>query len=140
MLKSLSGGLVIEGTCHCEQVKWSYELALESVTACNCTLCSRYGALWAYGFLNQGIKVSGPTSVYMRGRQLSGYHFCSTCGCLAYYLAQKEDDQGQRKIAVNTRMIKEPDQIFNLPIDHFDGRYKFEDLPRDGRCIKDLWF
>ena len=27
-----------------------------------------------------------------------------------------------------------------LPIDHFDGLEKWEDLPRDGKCIRDLWF
>lgn len=28
----------------------------------------------------------------------------------------------------------------HLLIDHFDGLDKFDDLPRDGRCIKDMWF
>ena len=27
-----------------------------------------------------------------------------------------------------------------VPIDHFDGLDKFEDLPRDGRCVADYWF
>ena len=27
-----------------------------------------------------------------------------------------------------------------LPIDHFDGLDRWEDLPRDGRCVSDLWF
>ena len=30
--------------------------------------------------------------------------------------------------------------IAKLPIDHFDGLDKFDDLPRDGRCVADLWF
>ena len=28
----------------------------------------------------------------------------------------------------------------NLPIDHFDGLDTFDDLPRDGRCVRDMWF
>ena len=43
------------------------------------------------------------------------------------------------RIAVNLRLT-EPQPIANLPIDHFDGLEKWEDLPRDGRCIRDLWF
>jgi hypothetical protein len=27
-----------------------------------------------------------------------------------------------------------------VPIDHFDGLDKFEDLPRDGKCVADVWF
>lgn len=131
---------MLEGTCHCGNVKWTYAKPLESVTACNCTLCRRYGALWAYGHLDAGIQVSGPTQAYMRGRKINGYHFCSQCGCIAYYLANAKDDQGRHRIAVNLRMITKPDLIAELPIDHFDGLDKFDDLPRDHRCVKDIWF
>jgi len=121
-------------------VKWTYTLPLESVTACNCTLCSRYGALWAYGHLENGVTVSGPTKAYGRDRKLNGFHFCSNCGCIAYYLSNHKDDQGRLRIAVNLRMIADPTVIATLPIDHFDGLDKFEDLPRDGRQVKDIWF
>jgi hypothetical protein len=30
--------------------------------------------------------------------------------------------------------------IADIPIDHFDGLDTFDDLPRDGRCVKDYWF
>lgn len=131
---------MITGSCHCETVKWTYSLPLESVTACNCKLCRRYGALWAYGHLDQGIQISGSTSVYMRDRKLNGFYFCPRCGCLAYYLSNSEDEQGRRRMAVNLRMIHDPNQIAHLPIDHFDGLDKFEDLPRNGRRVQDLWF
>jgi hypothetical protein len=42
-------------------------------------------------------------------------------------------------MAVNLRLT-EPEPIAHLPIDHFDGLDKWEDLPPDGRCIRDLWF
>ena len=131
---------MLEGSCHCGTVKWTYAPSLESVTACNCTLCSKYGALWAYGHLEHGVKIAGPTGIYMHNRKLSGFHFCKNCGCLAYYLANAADEQGRLRIAVNLRMIQDPAPIADLPIDHFDGRDKFEDLPRDHRCVRDLWF
>ena len=131
---------MIQGSCHCEAVKWNYNVPLESLTACNCTLCRRYGALWAYGHLNQGIQISGETKAYERGSKINGYHFCKTCGCICYYLANKKNEEGQFRIAVNMRMTLEPAQIQNLPIDHFEGLDKFEDEPHDGRCVKDLWY
>jgi hypothetical protein len=131
---------MINGSCHCGLVKWAYVFPAESVTACNCSLCRRYGALWAYGDLGTDAQIEGPTNVYMWSNQHSGFHFCSKCGCLAFYLANKPDENGNRKIAVNFRMVQNPDQIQNLRIDHFDGHDKFEDLPSDGRKVKDLWF
>lgn len=131
---------MLKGVCHCGNVKWTYDSPLESVTACNCTLCSRYGALWAYGHLDHGVAISGATKFYERGSKINGYHFCEICGCVAYYLAHKKDEQGRFRIAVNLRMLTDPNLVAALPIDHFDGLDKFEDLPRDHRQVKDLWF
>jgi hypothetical protein len=47
---------------------------------------------------------------------------------------------GRRRIAVNLRLADDPDQVAPLLIDHFDGLHTFEDLPRDGRRVSDLWF
>lgn len=128
------------GSCHCEKVKWSYPLKLESVTTCNCTLCSRYGALWAYGYLDEGITVDGETQKYSRGSKTNSFNFCGVCGCLAYYMANSIDKDGRRRIAVNTRMISDPNLIADKIIDHFEGLESFEDLPSDGRKVKDLWY
>jgi hypothetical protein len=135
------GGLqMLEGQCHCGKVKWSYPLALESVTACNCNLCRRYGALWAYGHIEDGIKVSGPTKAYSYAKKHNGFHFCAECGGITYYLSNSLDSEGKRRCAVNLRMITDFSKIAQLPIDHFDGFDKFEDEPRDGRTVKDLWY
>lgn len=42
-------------------------------------------------------------------------------------------------MAVNLRMT-EPPAIEHLPIDHFEGLVSFKDLPRDARCVRDMWF
>lgn len=39
-----------------------------------------------------------------------------------------------------TWRFAEPDVVADIPIDHFDGLDRFDDLPRDGRCVRDLWF
>lgn len=129
---------MIQGACHCGAVRWQFEAVPESATACNCTVCRRYGVLWAYDYEGEGIQVSGPTKAYVRGKSIE-FHFCPNCGCVAYWRAQQPKETGRRRIAVNLRLA-EPEAIAAVPIDHFDGLDKFEDLPRDGRCVRDYWF
>jgi hypothetical protein len=128
---------VIEGSCHCGAVRWQLDGEPDGATACNCTVCRRYGCLWAYDHEGEGIRVTGATQAYIRGDSIE-FHFCSACGCVAFWRAQRPDG-GRRRIAVNLRLA-EPEAVAGIPIDHFDGLTTFEDLPRDGRCVADYWF
>jgi hypothetical protein len=129
---------MIEGSCHCGRVRWTFEGVPESATACNCTLCRRYGTLWAYDYENEGIRVSGPTQVYIRGKHIA-FHFCPNCGCVAFYRGLEPGKDGRRRVAVNLRLA-DPKLVGAIVVDHFDGLESFQDLPRDGRCIAALWF
>jgi hypothetical protein len=129
---------LIQGSCHCGATQWQYEGLPEGATACNCTVCRRYGVLWAYDYEGEGIKVTGATQLYTRGKAIE-FHFCAVCGCVVFWRGQNIDKQGRRRIAVNLRLA-EPDAVAKIPIDHFDGLNTFEDLPRDGRCVADYWF
>ncbi|MCB9977918.1 MAG: GFA family protein [Rhodospirillales bacterium] len=132
----------LKGTCHCKKLSWTLTGDPGSITACNCTLCRRYGTLWAYDYENERIRINGPSQVYTRtdGAQPSlEIHFCPTCGCVLCWRGLKPQKDGRRRIAVNIRLA-EPEAVADLLIDHFDGLTTFEDLPRDGRCVKDLWF
>ena len=82
--------------------------------------------------------MSGPTTAYVRGESL-GFHFCPTCGCMAYWRGLQPNAEGKRRIAVNLRLA-DPKAVADVPIDHFDGFETWEDLPRDGRCVRDYWF
>lgn len=130
---------LLQGSCLCGAVEWEFDGIPESATACNCTACRRYGTLWAYDYENEGIRVRGNTVAYIRGDRSLGFHFCPTCGCMAYWRALESNNEGRRRIAVNLRLT-EPEPIAALPIDHFEGLHRFEDLPRDGRTIQDMWF
>ena len=130
---------MLEGSCHCGNVKWDLDGVPESATACNCTICRRYGVLWAYDYDGERIKTTGETTTYIWGDSTVGFHFCPTCGCVAYWRAVETDTEGRRRIAVNLRLA-EPDEVAQVPIDHFEGLVSFQDLPRDGRCVKDYWF
>jgi hypothetical protein len=129
---------MIQGFCLCGAVHWQLDGTPDGATACNCTACRRYGALWAYDYEGEGIRVSGPAQAYIRGKGLS-FNFCPTCGCLAFWRALRLEENGRRRIAVNLRLT-EPEAVAQIPIDHFDGLGTFEDLPRDGRRVEDYWF
>jgi len=129
---------MLEGSCHCGAVSWRIDAPVESVTACNCTVCRRYGVLWAYGHADEDVHVMGETRAYVRGREI-GFHFCPTCGCVVSWRSLQPNAEGRRRAAVNIRLA-EPDQVAHLPVDHFEGLKTFADLPRDGRRVADMWF
>ncbi|XOV83206.1 MAG: GFA family protein [bacterium] len=130
----------LTGSCHCGRVTWKLDTLPQSVTACNCTICRRYGVLWAYGHITYDVHVSGETTPYRRddGGAIN-FYFCARCGCVTHYIATTAGDDGKQWTAVNLRLA-EPKVIADLPIDHFDGLESFEDLPRDHRCVSDMWF
>jgi hypothetical protein len=130
---------MIEGSCHCGSVRWRFDGQPDGATACNCTVCRRYGVLWAYDYVDEGIHVTGPTKAYVRGKAIE-FHFCPHCGCVAFWRALRLEEGGRRRIAVNLRLAEQPEAIASIPIDHFDGFDTFDDLPRDGRCVSDYWF
>ncbi len=133
---------MLEGTCHCSTMHWTFDGMPESVTACNCTLCRRYGTLWIYDFEGERITVTGPSSVYIRAddaRPSLEIHFCPRCACVICWRGLRTDERGRRRIAVNLRLA-DPGLVAHLPIDHFDGLNTFADLPRDGRCVSHMWF
>lgn len=129
---------MIHGSCLCGAVHWQFAGEPDGATACNCTACRRYGVLWAYDYDGEGIQTTGTTHTFIRGKALA-FHFCPTCGCVAFWRALQTDADGRVRIAVNLRLA-EPDVVAHIPIDHFDGLDTFDDLPRDGRCVADYWF
>lgn len=128
---------MIEGFCHCGAVRWSFASLPDSATACNCTVCRRYGVLWAYDFEGERITVIGATKAYVHGDKSLGFHFCPECGCVAYWRALSLGEDGRRRIAVNLRLAH-PDAVGAIAVDRLDG---LESWGRQRRgCVADLWF
>ena len=132
---------MLEGACHCGQVRWTFQGEPEMATACNCTVCRRYGVIWIYGFDGHGVEVSGETREYVRadGDKHLGFHFCPTCGCVAYWRGRVLLENGRRRVGVNVRLA-DPEAVAQIPLEHLDGLDTWKDLPRVGKCVTDLWF
>jgi hypothetical protein len=133
---------MLSGQCHCGRAHWTLEGDPGRITACNCTLCARYGALWAYDYESERIALHGPTASYRRhGKADPALEilFCPTCAAVLAWRGLRLDPDGRRRMAVNIRLAP-VDAVADLPIDHFDGLNSFDDLPSDGRVVRDLWF
>lgn len=133
---------MISGRCHCKTAGWTLKGDPGSITACNCTLCRRYGALWAYDFIDERISITGKTRSYRRidaAQPALEILFCEACACVVAWRGLEPEKDGRRRVAVNVRLA-DPADVTHLEIDHFDGLDTFDDLPRDGRCVRDMWF
>lgn len=89
---------MLKGICHCGECGWTLDAVPKSVTACSCTICRRFGALWAYGHIGLDVVVFGESTAYRRGdgRELA-FHFCAICGCAMYYVALTSGASGHRR-------------------------------------------
>lgn len=111
---------MIEGACHCGAVSFTVPAAPEWLTECNCSLCRRLGALWAY-YDPTAVTIEAPggaTLAYVQGDRTLAVHTCKTCGCTAYW-APLGDDCRER-MAVNFRLC-EPRDLAGITVRHFDG-------------------
>jgi hypothetical protein len=79
------------GTCHCGKVRVTVPRRPRSVTDCNCSICRRYGVLWAYYRAKQ-VKVEGArnTESYKWGRKALNFVRCKTCGVLVAWQRVKK--------------------------------------------------
>ena len=133
---------MLTGTCHCGAAGWTFDGDPGPVTACNCTLCRRYGVLWAYDHVDERVRRSGPTSAYGRADEADPaleILFCPTCACVVAWRGLGRDGDGRTRIAVNARLAA-PETVADLPVEHLDGLVSFEPKRDDGRRVRDMWY
>ena len=110
---------MIEARCHCGRVRLHLRFVPTELTDCNCSLCRRYGALWAY-YPKTDVQVEQRepgVDAYSWGSQTRSFYRCSTCGCVTHWEA---NDPARSKLGVNARLL-EADIVAGVPIRPFDG-------------------
>src|SRR6516164_3515620 len=107
-------------TCHCGAVRILVRQLPRTVTRCNCSICRRYGALWAY-YKPSSVQISAPKSglvKYSWNRRIREYHRCKNCGCVTHYTYRKKRDWNT--VAVNASNF-EPAVIAGARVRRLDG-------------------
>ena len=105
---------MIEASCHCGAVRFAVEVARGEVNACICTICRRYGALWAY-YPPAQVRFadgSGPTDTYVWGERRLAFHRCSACGCVTHW---SPTDPAWPRMGVNARLMA-PETLAAIPV------------------------
>jgi hypothetical protein len=111
---------VISASCHCGAVRIEIPFKPESATCCNCSVCRRLGALWAF-FPVDAVRIRadrGATQNYVWGKRTRRFVRCTACGCTTHVYPAAGSPQ--REIEVNVRMF-EPTQLGWFRIRLFDG-------------------
>ena len=96
---------MLTATCHCGAVQVSVPRKPVTVTDCNCSICRRYGVLWAY-YKASTVRIAvkpKATDGYTWGRKALRFVRCATCGCLMYWERVVPDPD--RKMGVNARNL-----------------------------------
>ena len=71
------------GSCHCGNIAYEVEGNIESLVACNCSICQRRGhLLWFVPRAQLDLKTpESAMSSYTFNRHVIKHYFCPTCGC-----------------------------------------------------------
>lgn len=118
---------MITASCHCGNITITMPDKITTVTSCNCSICSKYAALWAY-FTAEEIKINAPAESlanYCWGDKMINFHHCKQCGCITHYTST-ELGPAQRT-AVNVRLLDgKPMSAFNIR--YFDGADTWQEI------------
>ena len=111
---------MLTATCHCGAVKVHVPRTPASLTSCNCSICRRYGVLWAYYKDAEVDLVASPgaTDEYVWGSKSQKFVRCKECGCVMQW--KKFSISEGTNTGVNARNF-EPSAIEAVKIRLLDG-------------------
>ena len=113
--KTYSGG------CHCGRVRYDVTSDLGLVAECNCSICSKRGALWAFVKKPQFklLKGADALSDYQFGKKKIHHLFCTSCGIGSF--SEGVAPNGDETVAINVRCLDDVD-VSTLTTKPFDGK------------------
>lgn len=107
-------------SCHCGAVRLEVARKPRQLTDCNCSICRRYGALWAY-YSRKSVRLAYPPEAavaYVWGDGTLEFYHCRTCGCAMHH--ERVRKTSNSTVGVNARMM-ESDAIASVRIRKLDG-------------------
>ena len=122
---------MIELSCHCGQARVELDKRPDYINECNCSLCRKAGARWAY-FHPSDVRAIGPTHSYRRADKAAvnaEVHFCGACGATTHFLLTESavEKFGDTLMGVNMRLADES-ELAGIELRYPNGR----DWPGEG--------
>jgi hypothetical protein len=111
---------MLAATCHCGAVRIEIPWRPRILIDCNCSICRRYGTLWAY-YKADTVRVHsarGATAEYAWGDRTLRFVRCAICGCVTHWEPRRRKVKG--RIGVNARNF-EPSVLASVRIRRLDG-------------------
>jgi hypothetical protein len=111
---------MLSATCHCGAVGIEIPRRPRVATNCNCSICRRYGTLWAY-YKRTEVRVTaapGATDEYVWGDKLLKFVRCASCGCVVQW--DPLAPAATSRVGVNLRNF-EPADVGAVRIRLLDG-------------------
>jgi hypothetical protein len=108
-------------TCHCGKVALEFDADIQGALSCNCSICSRSGALLMF-LPRDAVKVEAAPdamTTYTFNKHVIQHKFCKACGIKV--LGEGVDPKGNNISAINVRCVEGLD-LDKLKIQHYDGR------------------
>ena len=110
---------MIIASCHCGTVSLAVPAAPETVTVCNCSICRRYGAVWAYFDVDE-VEFQPAhlaTDTYAWDDRSLAFHRCKLCGCVTHWWPINREGN---TMGVNARLMA-PEILAQASVRHLDG-------------------
>jgi hypothetical protein len=108
------------GGCHCGRVRFRVTADLDSVTICNCSICTKKGILHLIVAREnfELLKGGEDLATYTFNTGVAKHTFCRHCGIHPFYVPRSDPD----KIDVNARCLDNVD-LSALKPKYFDGKH-----------------
>lgn len=107
------------GSCHCGRVRYQVTADLSKVFRCNCSICAKRGALWAFTGADQFELQAGADDLtdYQFNKKVIHHLFCGNCGVGSFSRGKSRD--GKDTVAINVRCLEgiDPAGLTVTPID-----------------------
>jgi len=119
---------LLQGSCHCGAIKLTLPHQPLKATRCNCSICRRLGAVYAYFDLGT-VPIEGHpqhTQAYIHGDKTLRTLRCKTCGCATHWEPLGDEPTGQHGVNLNNF---DPALLERIDVRRFDGAvsWKFID-------------
>ena len=109
---------MIEGSCHCGEVRFQLDWQIDELTTCDCSLCAMRGALMAK-VPEAALEVTAGEellTLYQWNTHRARHYFCSRCGIYVFHRKRAAPDH----FGVNARCLHDLD-VAAIPVRATEG-------------------